>query len=109
MAQIVFWILVGAWIALEIYLHIAHNPRVRQSNSEKLSKYVMLAAFLFGIFSGRLFFLAAYVVLRIVSVRQLGRSYSVNLGVRPDQTLVTTGLYGIVRHPGYASLIPGIL
>jgi protein-S-isoprenylcysteine O-methyltransferase Ste14 len=124
MAQIVFWVLVGAWIALEVFLHAAYNPRIRQTNGEKLSKHVMLAAFLVGIFSGLLFpdfgarfrepftslritgvtLLAASLALRVVSVIQLGKAYSVNLGVMPGQPLVTTGLYSAVRHPGYFSL-----
>jgi protein-S-isoprenylcysteine O-methyltransferase Ste14 len=129
-AQIVFWVLVGAWLALEVFLHVAYNPRIRQTNGEKLSKYVMLAAFLVGILSGRIFFpdfavrfrepftalriagmvlLAASIALRIVSVVQLGKAYSVNLGVRPAQPLVTSGLYRVVRHPGYFSLALGFL
>jgi protein-S-isoprenylcysteine O-methyltransferase Ste14 len=128
MAQVVFWILVAAWIALEIFLHVAYNPRIRQTNGEKTSKYVMLAAFLLGILAGRLFFpdfgarfrqpfgaariaglalFACSIALRIVAVAQLGKGYSVNLGVRPDQPLVTTGMYGVVRHPGYMSLMIG--
>lgn len=130
MGQIVFWVLVGAWIGLEIVLHVAYNPRIRQSNGEKTSKYVMLAAFLLGILAGRLFFpgfrvrfrepfdalrisglalLACSIALRIVAVARLGTGYSVNLGVRSGQPLVTTGLYGVVRHPGYLSLMIGFL
>lgn len=40
MTQTVFWVLVGAWVALEVFLHVAHDPRIRQTNGEKLSRYV---------------------------------------------------------------------
>jgi protein-S-isoprenylcysteine O-methyltransferase Ste14 len=130
MAQVVFWTLVGAWIALEVFLHAAYNPRIRQSGREKASKYVMLVAFLFSVLAGRLFFpdfgprflgpfgavrvaglvlFACSLGLRGVAVRQLGKGYSVNLGVREGQPLVTTGLYSVVRHPGYMSLMIGFI
>lgn len=130
MAQVVFWILVGAWMVLEIFLHVAYNPRIRQTNGEKASKYVMLAAFLLAVLAGRLFFpdfgprflqpfgvvrvaglalFACSLALRVVAVRQLGKGYSVNLGVRQRQPLVTTGLYAAARHPGYMSLMIGFV
>jgi protein-S-isoprenylcysteine O-methyltransferase len=39
--------------------------------------------------------------LRIWAARTLGRYYTRTLKVRPDQTVVRTGPYRIVRHPGY--------
>ncbi len=120
MAQIVFWVLVGAWIGLEVFLHGAYNARIRQAGGEKASKWVMLAAFLFfpdfgsrfrqsfgAVRVAGLVLFACSLVLRVVAVAQLGKGYSVNLGVRPGQPLVTTGLYGVVRHPGYMSLLVG--
>jgi protein-S-isoprenylcysteine O-methyltransferase Ste14 len=130
MAQVVFWVLVGTWVGLEIFLHVVYNPRIRQSGSERASKYVMLAAFLLAVLAGRLFFpgfgprfrqpfgavrvaglvlFACSQVLRVIAVAQLGKAYSVNLGVRAGQPLVTTGLYSVVRHPGYMSLVIGFI
>lgn len=45
MGQIVFWILVGAWVALEVSLHVAHNPRVRQSNRIRIEEGILKQAF----------------------------------------------------------------
>ena len=41
--------------------------------------------------------------LRVIAFRTLGSSYSRTLRVNQDQTLVTTGIYRRVRHPGYLS------
>jgi protein-S-isoprenylcysteine O-methyltransferase Ste14 len=124
--QIVFGIAVLAWAGLEILLHLFYNRRVREGNAEKLSKYVMLVVFAFACFGARLatpdfaagfrapftpvrwvgtVLILASVVLRTASVAQLGGSYSVNLGVRAGQPLVTTGLYRLIRHPGYLAII----
>lgn len=45
--------------------------------------------------------LVAGSAVRIVARRQLARSFSVRLRTTSDQVLVTTGLYGRVRHPAY--------
>ena len=41
--------------------------------------------------------------LRIVAFRTLGSSYSRTLRVNQNQELITTGIYRLVRHPGYLS------
>jgi protein-S-isoprenylcysteine O-methyltransferase Ste14 len=40
-------------------------------------------------------------LIRIYSMRALGRYYSTLLFVNKDQVLITEGIYGIVRHPIY--------
>lgn len=132
MGQIFFLVAVGAWGVLEIYLHVFRRGGIapggygRPGVVERLSKSVMLAAFAFAGFGARLLtpdFAAGFrlpftpvrwvgatlvfasVPLRILSVVHLGGAYSVDLGVRPGQPLVTSGLYRFVRHPGYLSLI----
>ena len=128
--QIAFGVAVLAWAGLEIFLHLFYNRRVREGNAERLSKYVMLAVFAFAGFGARLAtrdfaagfrapftpvrwvgvaLILASVALRTVCVAQLGGCYSVNLSVRPGQPLVTTGLYRLVRHPGYLAIMIGFV
>jgi len=40
-----------------------------------------------------------------LAVRHLGRQFRVHAGLYEDHQLVTTGPYGIVRHPIYTSLL----
>ena len=56
---------------------------------------------------GLVLFVAGILVQAIAMV-QLKGSYTVRLGVQPEQRLVTDGLYRIVRHPGYLSYLLSI-
>jgi len=126
--QILFLIFTGVWLVFELYLHLFYNRKVTSSNKEKITKYIMLAFFVAGTLGGRklppnfhdnflkpftfhrylcLPFLAAAIVIRLGSVLQLGKSFSVNLGVQPGQELITTSFYKYIRHPGYLSLFLG--
>ncbi|MBP1920503.1 protein-S-isoprenylcysteine O-methyltransferase Ste14 [Youngiibacter multivorans] len=51
---------------------------------------------------------AAGVLVQAIAMVQLKGSYTVKLGVKPEQRLVTVGLYRIVRHPGYLSYLLSI-
>ncbi|GAB3760324.1 methyltransferase family protein [Spirosoma pomorum] len=44
---------------------------------------------------------ASGLILRVVSMRQLRTGYTRTLKVDAGQSLMTTGLYGVIRHPGY--------
>ncbi|KAI0337707.1 hypothetical protein BDW22DRAFT_1339276 [Trametopsis cervina] len=44
-------------------------------------------------------------LLRIACYRELGRFFTFHLSIKDNHHLVTTGPYGIVRHPGYTALI----
>jgi protein-S-isoprenylcysteine O-methyltransferase Ste14 len=52
---------------------------------------------------------AAAAVLAWTSVTHLGRQFRITAGLYEDHELVTTGPYGIVRHPIYASLLAMLL
>ncbi len=39
--------------------------------------------------------------LRVACYRELGRFFTWDLSIKPDQKLITTGPYSIVRHPAY--------
>ncbi|WP_160319151.1 methyltransferase family protein [Youngiibacter fragilis] len=54
---------------------------------------------------GGLVLFATGITVQAISMLQLKGSYTVRLGVKPEQRLVTGGLYRIVRHPGYLSYI----
>lgn len=47
--------------------------------------------------------------LRIWPVFVLGRRFSGLVAIQPDHTLVTTGIYGLVRHPSYLGLLVNAL
>lgn len=44
-------------------------------------------------------------VLRLVPVFILGRRFSGLVAIQPGHTLVTTGLYGVIRHPSYLGFV----
>ncbi|HMK88121.1 MAG TPA: isoprenylcysteine carboxylmethyltransferase family protein [Methylocystis sp.] len=48
---------------------------------------------------------AAGGVLRLAPVFVLGRRFSGLVAIQPDHELVTSGLYGVIRHPSYLGLI----
>lgn len=50
-----------------------------------------------------LFFTA--LVLRLWSLRTLGRYWSLHVEIRPDQRLITEGPYRLMRHPAYMAII----
>lgn len=54
---------------------------------------VSLALLIFGI------------IFRWAAVLSLGRSFSVNVAIRPGQTVLKTGFYRWMRHPSYAAML----
>jgi len=49
------------------------------------------------------------IAIQAVAMWQLRSFYTIRLNVKPDQALVTTGLYRRIRHPGYLSNLVAIL
>lgn len=47
--------------------------------------------------------------LRLIPVFVLGERFSGLVAIQPGHTLVTTGVYGIIRHPSYAGLLINVL
>ena len=47
--------------------------------------------------------------LQVSAMRRLGRHFTVRMGVRPNQKLVDSGAYRLVRHPGYLSYLVSLL
>ena len=52
-----------------------------------------------------LWLLAAGLVIRWIAIATLGKSFSVNVAIRINQTVHKTGLFRIVRHPSYTGLL----
>jgi protein-S-isoprenylcysteine O-methyltransferase Ste14 len=50
-------------------------------------------------------FFAVGGVLRLFPVFVLGRRFSGLVAIQPGHTLVTTGIYGVIRHPSYLGLL----
>ena len=44
-------------------------------------------------------------VLRVRSYRHLGRYFTLRLSIKRDHRLVTSGPYGVVRHPSYTAIM----
>ena len=49
--------------------------------------------------------LLAGLTVRWVAILSLGRAFSVNVAIRPDQQIYQRGLYRFVRHPSYLGLV----
>lgn len=45
------------------------------------------------------------VVVRGVAIRTLGRYWSLHVEIRPEHQLISSGIYGVVRHPIYLSVL----
>lgn len=52
---------------------------------------------------------ASGIIIQTVAMWQLKGFYTVRLGTQPEQKLVTSGLYRLIRHPGYLSYIITII
>lgn len=48
------------------------------------------------------------IIMQAIAMWQLRGFYTVRLGIQPEHRLVTTGLYRLLRHPGYLSYIISI-
>ena len=48
---------------------------------------------------------ASGIVLRLSAIRALGTAYSYRVRVEPEQPLISSGPYRVVRHPAYAGML----
>jgi protein-S-isoprenylcysteine O-methyltransferase Ste14 len=127
--EALFWVACGAWCVGEV----ANSFRAARGASDARDPAVMLlsAALFGGLALGAL---AAYRVddlvlpgpdwwpplvglalfagglaLRIDAVRTLGRYFRYSVTVEPDQPVIDTGPYRLVRHPAYTGLLAAAL
>jgi len=128
--QLFFFIVLIFWVGFDIYLFFFHNRKISGKLQEKRSKYIMLAFVLAGMFGavtvdGRskeafmvpflphryvgVALMVFAVVIRFFVVRQLGPSFTIDVGALPGQELRTDRLFRVIRHPAYAAEIAGFL
>ena len=55
--------------------------------------------------AGSVFFLVLAGAFSWTAARHLGRQWRIDAGLNPDHELVTSGPYGLVRHPIYTSML----
>ncbi len=85
-------IVVGMWAAMVIAFPLAWVPALR------LSVAAQPVVFVIGVV-----ILIAGSLLRRHCWRRLGASFTGDVRARPDQAVVTTGAYAVVRHPSYSA------
>jgi protein-S-isoprenylcysteine O-methyltransferase Ste14 len=88
---VILWAALLASIALGVWFGETHSPTIFPG--AHWLRFASVAIF------------AAALVLRWAAVLTLGRSFSANVAIRATQSLHTTGLYRVVRHPSYTGLI----
>lgn len=122
MGHVIFWVVLAAWLACDLYLIALKRGPVHKDGGERRSKYVMAALITSGVLipiflcpAAKLNFLLPFTPLRYLSVvlllaalavrltaaSHLGASFSRNVGVSDGARLITGGIYSLVRHPGY--------
>lgn len=118
-----FWMSIGLWLLLEAYVFFKLNRKTNIENKEKKSKLIIFTLILIGMFGSIIVdpsvvetFLLPFngarylsvplillgVMIRYSAIRQLGSSFSVNVGVPKGTRLKKDGLYKYVRHPSYS-------
>lgn len=90
-SMLLIWIAIFASITACEWIR-AIFPAFTLHNADWL-KTLSLAVFLAGL------------AIRLTAIFTLGKSFSVNVAIRAEQTVQRTGLYRIVRHPSYLGLL----
>jgi protein-S-isoprenylcysteine O-methyltransferase Ste14 len=85
------WVVIFSSIALGTWYGQTHGPN--------------MGASLGWMRSVALCVLVAGLAIRWTAIVQLGKSFSVNVAIRADQTLHRTGLFAVVRHPSYTGMM----
>ncbi|MGA8036967.1 MAG: isoprenylcysteine carboxylmethyltransferase family protein [Candidatus Acidiferrales bacterium] len=128
MTRSTIWlILYWAWVAGEVGILIATRTRssggdVRDRGSLRILWIVITVSLTIGISHGEMHeptmfggapwvrtaaavLLAVALAIRWTAIITLGRWFSVNVAIRDKQTLQTSRIFSIVRHPSYTGLL----
>ena len=122
-----FWAVFYLWAASELFLGYRLTRRGKSSGSvtsDSGSKWILISSIWVGVTIGfvlavlapsvalpqhRHVVFAAGIAMAVIgmalrwySVWFLGRSFTCEVAVRPDQEVVDTGPYRLIRHPSYA-------
>jgi protein-S-isoprenylcysteine O-methyltransferase Ste14 len=90
-SMLLLWIAIFSSITASEFIRVL-VPAARLHNADWLKPF-SLALFLAGL------------AVRLTAIFTLGKSFSVNVAIRAEQTIQRTGLYRIVRHPSYLGLL----
>lgn len=122
--MLVFYITYFIWISSEIVLNrlakSGHSDEKGKDKNTLLYLWIsILSAITFGVFiaSGTFFpmfennklkycgliIIAIGITLRFISVKQLGKQFTVDVTIRHDHELYTGGFYKYLRHPSYSA------
>ena len=82
------WITIVVCISLSVYISIVNQYRIADN---LMIPYLGLSVVNIGI------------VFRLLSVRSLGKFFTVSVTIRQDHQLKTDGFYKYLRHPSYAA------
>lgn len=123
----VLWVwLMYAWVAGEVVIAFATRTRGGQGKVQDRGTQIMIWVVIVASFTGGgyastiraadmpfshaglraagLALLIAGLLVRIVAIYTLGRSFSANVAIRSTQTIQRSGLYRFVRHPSYLGM-----
>ena len=125
--SLLWHILLYGWTASEIILAVATRTRkkggrVRDRGSMLLMWAVIVSAITAAEFISHMtpammmggahwlklaavIVLIAGVMVRWTAILSLGKAFSVNVAIRPTQTIYRSGLYRYLRHPSYSGLL----
>jgi protein-S-isoprenylcysteine O-methyltransferase Ste14 len=122
MGQIIFFTFIVIWIILDSYIMIFHNKGNQYHKIETKSKYVIILGISFGMGLGQLLFPESRIaftmsfnflryfgifviflglVIRMIAIIQLGKSFTDHIMVHKEKALYKQGLYKYIRHPSY--------
>ncbi len=126
LARLVFYGLIAVFVGLELLTRVRSRLGAAGPPAERLSFFVVIAsvgtglvAALLGashlgtaiavarlpIFLAGAVLTAAGIALRQWAIAVLGSSFTVEVRVRPDQTVVESGPYVLLAHPSYTGMI----
>lgn len=119
----IFIVLLICWAALDSYIFFFHNRKVVLISDERKSKYILLffvlTGFILALFTSNgwkmiftpfrwngytgVFLILSGIILKLLVMRELGKNYSIDVGVVPGNRLYKEGIYRYIRHPGYSA------
>ncbi len=122
----VLWVfLLWGWVGLEFVIAIATRTRRSQGTVHDRGTQVLIwTVIVFSFFAAEwaatpgldisikhdplriaaVLLMVLGLVVRIVAIVTLGKSFSANVAIRSTQTLQRSGLYSVVRHPSYLGM-----
>jgi len=130
-ALIVYWSLLSVWVLSELLVFATHVTRSGDPRQDRFSGVAVVAGVVVAISLGSrlardvpelaiataglpLFWVGvaiglAGIALRWYAIRSLGRFFRMRVMTVPDQVVVESGPYALVRHPSYTGALMTVL